>query len=102
MVLQDPSGIAPHNLKLAELWEKELKPSMSHFLGLDNMPQNTMRNVVRHVTENPLLSLREVVGLRNPEHWLFRNTLSGMRSLPSLMAPVQEGARVTSKNACCV
>jgi hypothetical protein len=67
MVLQDPSGIAPHNLKLAELWEKELKPSMSHFLGLDDMPQNTMRNVIRHVTENPVLSLREVVGLRNPD-----------------------------------
>ena len=67
MVLQDPSGIAPHDLKLAELWEKELRPSMAHFLGLENMPQNTMRNVIRHVTDNPVLSLREVVGLRNPD-----------------------------------
>ena len=82
MVLQDPSGIAPHNLKLTELWEKELKPSMSHFLGLDNMPQNTMRNVIRHVTENPVLSLREVVGLRNPD----------MR--PHLEAAKQKGIKV--------
>src|SRR5271169_1067971 len=28
--------------------------------------------------------------------------LIGMRSLPSLIAPLQEGAWVTSKNACCV
>ena len=67
MVLQDPSGIAQHDLKLGELWNKELKPAMSHFLGLDDMPDNTMQNVVRHVTDNPLLSLREVVGLRNPD-----------------------------------
>ena len=67
MVLQDPSGIAQHDLKLGELWNKELKPAMSHFLGLDDMPDNSMQNVVRHVTDNPLLSLREVVGLRNPD-----------------------------------
>ncbi|HTY27034.1 MAG TPA: hypothetical protein VMD51_02660 [Mycobacterium sp.] len=67
MVLQDPSGIAGHDLKLGELWNKELKPAMSHFLGLDDMPHNTMQNVVRHITDNPVLSLREVVGLRNPD-----------------------------------
>ena len=55
---------------------------MSHFLGLDNMPQNTMRNVLRHVTENPVLSLREVVGLRNPD----------MR--PHLEAAKQKGIKV--------
>ena len=82
MVLQDPSGIAPHDLKLGELWNDELKPAMSHFLGLDNMPQNTMRNVVRHVIDNPLLSLREVVGLQNPD----------MR--PHLDAAKQKGIKV--------
>lgn len=67
MVLQDPSGIAPHDLRLGELWNQELRPALSHFLGLDHLPKNTMKNVVRHITDNPLLSLREVVGLRNPD-----------------------------------
>ncbi len=67
MVLQDPSGIAEHDLKLGELWNSELKPAMAHFLGLDDMPHNAMQNVVRHITDNPMLSLREVIGLRNPD-----------------------------------
>ena len=66
MVLQDPSGIAQHDLKLGELWNKELAGDVA-LPGLDDMPDNSMQNVVRHVTDNPLLSLREVVGLRNPD-----------------------------------
>lgn len=67
MVLQDPSGIAPHDVRFGDLWNKELKPASSYFLGLENAPPNTMRNVFRHITDNPLLSIREAVGLLNPD-----------------------------------
>jgi hypothetical protein len=68
MVLQDPSGIAPHDLRLGDLWNNELKPAPSHFFrGIENMPPNATRNFFRHITDNPVLSLREIVGLRNPD-----------------------------------
>jgi len=67
MVLQDPSGIAPHDLRLSDLWNKELRPASSHFRKLEHMPPNTMKNVLRHITDNPVLSIREIVGLRNPD-----------------------------------
>ena len=31
------------------------------------MPPDTMKNVLRHITDNPVLSIREAVGLRNPD-----------------------------------
>jgi hypothetical protein len=67
MVLQDPSGIGPHDVRLGDLWNKELKASSSFFRGIEHMPPSTMRNVLRHITDNPVLSIREVVGLRNPD-----------------------------------
>ncbi len=67
MVLQDPSGIAPHDLRLGDLWNNELKSAPSHFRGLENMPPDAMRNVFRHITDNPVLAIREVVGLLNPD-----------------------------------
>ncbi len=67
MVLQDPSGIAPHDVRFGDLWNNELKPSSSHFRGLENLPQDAMKNVFRHITDNPVLAIREVVGLRNPD-----------------------------------
>jgi pimeloyl-ACP methyl ester carboxylesterase len=67
MVLQDPSGIAPHDLRLGDLWNNELKPASSHFRGIENLPPDAMKNVFRHITDNPVLAIREVVGLRNPD-----------------------------------
>ena len=67
MVLQDPSGIGPHDVKLRELLLKELMPSSSYFLKHEHMPADTMKNVLRHITDNPVLSVREVIGLRNPD-----------------------------------
>jgi hypothetical protein len=67
MVLQDPSGIAPHDLRLSDLWRKELMPASSYFRKLEHMPPDTMKNVLRHITDNPVLSLREILGLRNPD-----------------------------------
>ncbi|MGO9383886.1 MAG: hypothetical protein ACLP4W_17800 [Mycobacterium sp.] len=67
MVLQDPSGIGPHDLRLGDLWNKELRASSSFFRRIEHMPPHTMRNVFRHITDNPVLSIREVVGLRNPD-----------------------------------
>jgi len=67
MVLQDPSGIGPHDVKLSDLWFKELMPASSYFLKREHMPPDTMKNVLRHITDNPVLSLREILGLRNPD-----------------------------------
>jgi len=67
MVLQDPSGIAPHDLRFGDLWNNELKPASSHFRGLENLPADAMKNVFRHITDNPVLAIREGAGLRNPD-----------------------------------
>ncbi len=67
MVLQDPSGIGGHDVRLGDLWHKELRPASGHFRTLEHMPPDAMKNVVRHITDNPLLALREVVGLRAPD-----------------------------------
>ncbi len=67
MVFQDPSGIGRHDVKLGDLWHKELRPAASHFLALEHMPPDAIRNLVRHITDNPLLAIREVVGLRSPD-----------------------------------
>jgi hypothetical protein len=67
MVLQDPSGIAPHDVRFGDLWNNELKPASSHFRGLENLPPDTMKNTFRHIIDNPVLAIREVTGLRNPD-----------------------------------
>ncbi|MEB3982031.1 hypothetical protein OQ968_12230 [Mycobacterium sp. 663a-19] len=67
MVLQDPSGIGRHDIRLCALVRKELMPASLHFLRLEDMPPDTMKNVLRHITDNPVLSIREVVGLKNPD-----------------------------------
>jgi pimeloyl-ACP methyl ester carboxylesterase len=82
MVLQDPSGIGPHDVRLGDLWSKELMPASSYFRTLEHMPPDTMKNVLRHITDNPVLSLREILGLRNPD------------SRPHLAAAREKGTRV--------
>lgn len=82
MVLQDPSGIAPHDLRIKDLWQMELKEVSSHFRTLEHMPPDTMKNVLLHILDNPILSMREVVGLRNPD----------LR--PNLRAAKQHGIKV--------
>lgn len=67
IVLQDPSGIGPHDVKFGTLLQKELMPASSYFLKQDNMPPDTMKNVLRHITDNPVLSLREITGLHHPD-----------------------------------
>jgi pimeloyl-ACP methyl ester carboxylesterase len=67
IVLQDPSGIGPHDVRLGDLLSKELLPASSYFRKLEHMPPDTMKNVLRHITDNPILSLREILGLRNPD-----------------------------------
>ncbi|MBX7431791.1 hypothetical protein JDV09_06665 [Mycobacterium sp. Y57] len=67
MILQDPSGIAQHDVRLGDLWNEELKRASAHFRALENPPPDMMKNVIRHITDNPLLAIREVVGLRNPD-----------------------------------
>jgi len=67
IVLQDPSGIGPHDVKFGELLLKELMPASSYFLKNEHMPQDTMKNVIRHITDNPVLSAREIIGLRHPD-----------------------------------
>jgi len=67
MVLQDPSGIAPHDVKFSDLWNEELKPATSHFRNFEHLPPDTMKNVARHILDNPVLAFREMVGLRNPD-----------------------------------